>query len=369
VIEQPPPNDRTPEPPAPPAAPAVPASQSPPPVPPVPPGRARQRGFGRRALYLGLAALVALLIAAVLFVGPWLPRSRAEGVEPVAIVIEKGDTLSRAADKLQEAGLISSAGHFTLLARVLGGGGAVKTGEYGFYPGDGWSQHLATLQSGRSIQRLVVIPEGMPSVLVHERLMNTPLLTGEIPVPEEGSVLPSSYDYRRGETRAAVLQRMQEGMRRELERLWAERSPNSVVSSPREAIILASIVEKETGKPEERRRVAGVYTNRLRQGIKLDADPTVIYPITRGRPLGRRILRSELQADTGYNTYARAGLPIGPIANPGRESIAAVLNPEQHDFVFFVADGTGGHVFARTLQEHNANVQRWYAIRRARGEM
>ena len=158
-------------------------------------------------------------------------------------------------------------------------------------------------------------------------------------------------------------------MKRELDALWAKRRPHSVVRTKEEAIILASIVEKETGKPSERRMVAGVYSNRLRQGMKLDADPTVIYPITRGKPLGRRILRSELQADNGYNTYARAGLPDGPIANPGRQSIAAVLNPERTDALYFVADGTGGHIFATTLAEHNANVRKWYSIRRARGEM
>ncbi len=169
------------------------------------------------------------------------------------------------------------------------------------------------------MQRLVTIPEGMPSVLVHERLMRIPYLTGNIEVPQEGTVLPNSYSFQRGETRAALLGRMQAAMRRELARLWARRRPDIAVSSPEEAIILASIVEKETGKPSERRMVAGVYTNRLKQGMRLDADPTVIYPITRGRPLGRRILRSELRADTGYNTYVRAGLPAGPIANPGRE--------------------------------------------------
>jgi UPF0755 protein len=344
---------------------AAPPPAPPPPVPPAPPPRPAKSG---RRIYIAAGLLAALALVAYLFLAPWFPRARPEGAQPVAVVIEQGDTLAKAAGKLEEAGIISSSGRFTLLARLLGGG-SIKTGEYAFFPSDGWSQHLATLQSGRSIRRSVVIPEGMPSVLVHERLMNTPLLTGEIAVPEEGTVLPSTYDYRRGESRAAVLQRMQEAMQRELASLWAQRSPNTVVSSPREAIILAAIVEKETGKPEERRRVAGVYSNRLRQGMKLDADPTVIYPITRGRPLGRRILRSELQADTGYNTYARAGLPVGPIANPGRESIAAVLNPESHDFVYFVADGSGGHVFARTLAEHNANVQRWYALRRSRGEM
>jgi UPF0755 protein len=188
-------------------------------------------------------------------------------------------------------------------------------------------------------------------------------------VPAEGSVLPDSYNYQRGETRAAVLERMQEAMTRELDRLWKQRKPGSVVNSKREAIILASIVEKETGKPAERRTVAAVYSNRLRRGMKLDADPTVIYPITRGKPLGRRILRSELRAVNGYNTYAMSGLPVGPIANPGRESIAAVLDPAQSNALFFVADGTGGHVFASTLSEHEANRQRWYAIRRQRGEM
>jgi len=142
-----------------------------------------------------------------------------------------------------------------------------------------------------------------------------------------------------------------------------------VVVSPQAAVILASIVEKETGKPSERRMIAGVYANRLRRGMPLQADPTVIYPVTRGRPLGRRILRSELNANNGYNTYRLTGLPIGPIANPGRASIAAVLNPERTNALFFVADGEGGHIFADTLEQHNANVQRWYAIRRARGEM
>jgi UPF0755 protein len=142
-----------------------------------------------------------------------------------------------------------------------------------------------------------------------------------------------------------------------------------VVNSPQDAIILAGIVEKETGKASERRTVAGVYSNRLKTGMRLQADPTVIYPVTKGKPLGRRILRSELQADNGYNTYARAGLPAGPITNPGKEAIAAVLNPAPTRYVYFVADGTGGHVFAETLAEHNANVEKWYAIRKSRGEM
>ena len=162
---------------------------------------------------------------------------------------------------------------------------------------------------------------------------------------------------------------MQAAMAKTLDKLWAARAPDAVVRDKREALILASIVEKETGKPSERPMVAGVYSNRLRQGMKLDADPTVIYPVTKGKPLGRRILESELRADNGYNTYVRIGLPAGPIANPGRESIAAVLHPARTQALYFVADGTGGHVFAATLAEQNANVEKWRALRRARGEM
>ena len=219
------------------------------------------------------------------------------------------------------------------------------------------------------VRRRHAVPNALHPLVAYQGVVMPYMLTGEIEVPPEGSVLPDTYSYRRGESRSAVLERMQAAMRRELARLWEQRSANTAVVSPEAAIILASIVEKETGKPSERRMVAGVYTNRLRRGMPLQADPTVIYPITRGRPLGRRIRQSELRANNGYNTYASAGLPIGPIANPGRASIAAVLNPQPTSALYFVADGSGGHVFADTLEQHNANVQRWYALRRARGEM
>jgi UPF0755 protein len=182
-------------------------------------------------------------------------------------------------------------------------------------------------------------------------------------------VLPDSYGYQRGETRAALVARMQQAMVKELNALWANRKPGCPIESKEDAVTLASIVEKETAKESERRLIAGVYCNRLRIGMKLDADPTVIYPITKGKPLGRRIKRSELQSEDPYNTYTHAGLPPGPIANPGKESIAAVLNPAPTKALYFVADGTGGHVFAETLQQQQANVAKWYAIRRARGQM
>jgi UPF0755 protein len=270
---------------------------------------------------------------------------------------------------MERAGVISSARRFVLMAKLLGSSDPIRAGEYAMPAGISQSELLELMQSGKVVQRLVRVPEGLPSVLVHEALMKAPELTGTVAVPEEGSVLPDSYGYERGDTRAAVLARMQAAMDRYLAEAWKRRQPDLVVNTPQEAVTLASIVEKETGKEEERRTVAAVYSNRLRQGMRLQADPTIIYPITRGRPLGRRILRSEVNAVNGYNTYAMAGLPRGPIANPGRASIDAVLNPAKTDALYFVADGSGGHVFANTLEEHNRNVAKWYDIRRARGEM
>jgi UPF0755 protein len=166
-----------------------------------------------------------------------------------------------------------------------------------------------------------------------------------------------------------VVLRMQAAMKKTVEELWPKRSADTVVKTPQEAVTLASIVEKETSKKSELRMVAGVYSNRLRKGMMLQADPTIIYPITKGKPLGRRIRQSEIASVNDYNTYSMVGLPKGPIANPSRAAIEAVLNPEKTKALFFVADGQGGHVFANTLEEHNANVEKWYAIRRERGEM
>ena len=313
--------------------------------------------------------LIVLLLGALL--AGWAYWSMWAGSGPSGeaktIVVEQGASVADVAVQLSRQGLIRTGpATYRRLARFLGSPDPIQAGEFQIPAGASGAAILDILQHGRPVQRLVTVPEGMPSVLVHERLMAAPFLTGEVAVPEEGSVLPNSYAYRRGETRAAVLARMQRAMREELARLWARRSPRAVVTTPQEAVTLASIVEKETGKPSERRMVAGVYSNRLRRGMKLDADPTIIYPITRGRPLGRPIRRSEIDAVNGYNTYTRVGLPVGPIANPGRESIAAVLNPAETQALYFVADGTGGHIFANTLEEHNRNHQRWRQIREER---
>jgi len=316
--------------------------------------------------------LLALGVAAALILGFWFIQGwNAAGParQEVAVVIPRGASLPRAAALLEQAGAISSSSRFLVQAKLFGHGRGIKAGEYAIPAGASDAKILWMLENGKTLQRFVAVPEGLPSILVWERLSSAPALTGDVPVPEDGSILPDSYAYQRGDSRAAVLKRMQAAMAKTLDKLWAARAPDAAVKDKREALILASIVEKETGKPSERPMVAGVYSNRLRQGMKLDADPTVIYPVTRGKPLGRRILESELHADNGYNTYVRAGLPAGPIANPGRESIAAVLHPARTQALYFVADGTGGHVFAATLAEQNANVEKWRALRRARGEM
>jgi UPF0755 protein len=321
------------------------------------------RKVGCFGLVVGLVAIAALFLVVQGWggAGP-APRT-------LTVQVPQGATLAAAAVELEKTGAIKSASRFRLYARVFGSGDPIKAGEYRIPAHLSQADILKMLQGGKTLQRLVVVPEGYPSVLVHDALMKADGLVGQVPVLAEGSVLPDSYAFQRGDTRASVVARMQGAMRKYLVAAWAKRKPGIAVTTPEQAIILAAIVEKETGKPSERRTVAAVYGNRLRLHMPLQADPTVIYPITRGRPLGRRILRSELQAKNGYNTYAEAGLPVGPIANPGRASIDAVLNPAPTQALYFVADGTGGHVFADTLEQHNANVQKWYAIRRGRGEM
>jgi UPF0755 protein len=314
---------------------------------------------------LGVLALFAALIA-IWFLW-WSPGPKPG---PHTIVVEEGSSLGSVAGQLEKQGAIpGSARTYRMMARLLGSGDPVQAGEFEIPEGTSGAAVLDLLQHGQPVQRLITVTEGMPSVIVQEKLAGIRYLSGPAPLPPEGSVLPDSYGYKRGEARAAIVQRMQAAMTKTLDALWAKRKPTCPVNSKEEAVTLASIVEKETGKPSERRTVAGVYCNRLRIGMKLDADPTVIYPITKGKPLGRRIRRSELAADTGYNTYKKPGLPAGPIANPGRDSIAAVLDPAATKAIYFVADGTGGHVFAETFAEHRANVEKWYAIRRARGEM
>lgn len=319
------------------------------------------------AKYAIIAAALLLALIAGNFVYGWTapgPLTR-----EVTVVIKPGSSITLAAAQLEKGGVIKSADAFVNRAKIFGATSTIKAGEFIIPAGASNSDVLSILTGGKTVQRMVTIPEGMPSIMVHERLMANERLTGNIPVPAEGSVLPDSYAFEKNEPRAAVLKRMQDAMTKTMDELWPERSKTTVVKTPQEALALASIVEKETALKSELRLVAGVYSNRIKQGMMLQADPTIIYPITKGKPLGRRIRQSEISAVNDYNTYAMVGLPKGPIANPSRAAIEAVLNPQETKALFFVADGKGGHVFADTLQEHNANVEKWYAIRRERGEM
>lgn len=321
----------------------------------------------RRGCLVVAALGILAFIGVAVFAAGWYGSANFE--EDTTFVVPSGSSLTSVARKLEDQGLIDSADGFLLRAKILGSSAPIKAGEFLLPAGNSAASILSAFQRGDVIRRYVTIPEGIPSIMVQERLMAEPLLTGEVAVPTEGSVLPDTYDFERGESRASVMQRMQAAMGKTLAELWDKRAPGIAVKTPKEAVILASIVEKETGVSSERRMVAGLYSNRVKTGMLLQADPTIIYPITKGKPLGRRILQSEISAVNGYNTYTMVGLPVGPITNPGRDSIAAVLNPEKTSALYMVADGKGGHVFGDTLEQHNANVEKWYALRRQRGEM
>lgn len=319
----------------------------------------------RRLGCFGLLIVLALAAGAFLVLQEW--GGRGPLAASTRFEVSDGATLAGTAQRLEKIGAIYSADRFKIYARLFGARTRIKTGEYRFPAHLSEADILKLLQGGKTLQRFVTVPEGWPSVMVKDRLDAMSELTGSVEAPREGSVLPDSYSFERGDDRATIVKRMQDAMTNYLAVAWAKRKPGLAVRTPEEALVLASIVEKETGKPSERRLVAAVYANRLKQGIKLQADPTIIYPLTKGKPLGRRILLSEVHAVNDYNTYAMTGLPKGPICNPGRASIDAVLDPADSRALYFVADGSGGHVFADTLDQHNANVAKWRAYRAAHG--
>ena len=321
----------------------------------------------RLAKWAVVAAALLLALIAGNFIYGWTAPGPLE--RAATVIIKPGSSMMSAARQLEKSGVVKSADAFVSRAKIFGASNTIKAGEF-VIPAKASNSHiLSILTDGKTVQRMVTIPEGMPSIMVYERLMANDQLTGRISIPAEGSVLPDSYAFDKNEPRAAVLKRMQDARTKTMAELWPERSANTMVKTPLEALTLASIVEKETALKSELRMVSGVYSNRLRIGMRLQADPTIIYPITKGKSLGRRIRKSEIRDVNDYNTYAMIGLPKGPIANPSRAAIAAVLNPQKTTALYFVADGKGGHIFADTLKQHNANVAKWYALRRQRGEM
>lgn len=326
----------------------------------------------RRFVIMLLSAAGTLAVASML-VAVWVawsfqgPGPAAKRGDMTTVMLRHGSSLPEIAATLSHEGVIRSAPVFVAAAQITGAARRLKAGEYEFASHASMASVLADVRDGKIVRHQITIPEGRTSDMVVEALAAKSDLSGVAAAPPEGSILPETYQYERGEDRSAVLRRMMDARDQLVATLWAKRQPGLPFSTPDEALTLASIVEKETGKASERPRVAAVFINRLRQGIRLQSDPTIIYGITQGRPLGRGIRASELAAQTPYNTYAINGLPPTPIANPGRAAIAAVLDPPRTTELYFVADGTGGHVFASTLVEHNANVAKWRAIERSKG--
>lgn len=291
----------------------------------------------------------------------------AEGGEITVFTVERGMSVSAIARSLKHRGLISDPFIFKVGVR-LSGGGSMKAGEYAI-PSQASMAEIATLlREGKALMHKLTVAEGLTVAQVLRLVKAHEALNGELTVkPAEGTLMPETYLFQRGTARDELVEKMRQAKLAYLDEMWEKRADGLPFSTPYEALILASIVEKETAVTSERPLVASVFINRLHKGIRLQSDPTVIYGINGGEPLGRRIKQSELARDTPYNTYRIRGLPPTPIANPGKDSIAAVLNPPQTNYLYFVADGSGGHAFASTLDEHNRNVVKWRRVQRQRG--
>lgn len=290
--------------------------------------------------------------------------------EETVVLIERGSGVRSISTELEEQQVIDDALAFQVAARLSGKAGRLQAGEYEFSPGASLREVLEKLESGDFVVRQLTVPEGRTSYEVVALLEGIEVLEGDVPdLPPEGSLLPETYHYQWGGRRQDLIDRMQKDMQALVQALWSERNEGLPLETPEEAVTLASIVEKETAVASERPMVASVFINRLRQGMPLQSDPTVIYSLTKGEgPLDRELTRKDWEIEDPYNTYYINGLPPGPIANPGRASLEAVLDPADTDYFYFVADGSGGHAFAQSLDEHNRNVRNWRRIREGEDE-
>ena len=339
-------------------------------VAPPPPERPERRRGGLLATISGFLTLGVVLALGAL-IGLTLINRQASEPGPLAadkvVVIPSRSGTSEIASILAREGVIEHPSLFEMSAR-FGGKGPLKHGEYMFKAHASVRDTIETLTNGRQVQHAITFPEGLTSEQIVARLNDNDVLSGEIAeTPPEGSLLPDTYKFERGATRQQILNLMRTKQREVLTQIWQRRNADVPVKTPAEMVTLASIVEKETGRADERPRVAGVFVNRLQKRMKLQSDPTIVYGLVGGRgTLGRGILRSEIERPTPYNTYVIEGLPPGPIANPGRAALEAVANPSRTKDLYFVADGTGGHAFADTLEGHQRNVTRWRQVERAR---
>ncbi len=301
----------------------------------------------------------------------WYGAREFEGPGPLTaektVLIPRGAGVRDMAESLEREGVIDNWLVFILGQKITRSDAKMKAGEYLFKPGQSMASVVDTIASGKVVLHQVTIPEGLTSQQVVDRLMANEFLTGTPVVPLEGTLLPETYRIHRGMSRDEVLKLMADAQQKAVKAVWEKRAPDLPLKNVQELIILASIVEKETGEPQERPQVAAVFINRLNKRMRLQSDPTIIYGIAGGKgTLGRPISRTDITTPTAYNTYAIDGLPPGPISNPGREALEAVANPAATKDLYFVADGTGGHAFAETLNDHNKNVAKWRAIEATR---
>lgn len=344
------------------------------PQPDTAPRRAWARGIVRffRNLLITLAILALLAGGGAWYGWQWIngvidqpgPHGAAK-----LVLIPRGTGLQEIGLRLSDARLIGDPRYFLAAHYLRGQGKPVRAGEFEVPAGASVAAILELLQSGPMVVRRLTVPEGLTTQAVLALIQQAEGLTGTVPreLPE-GVLLPDTYHFTYGDTRGELAGRMRKAMDEALNQAWSQRSPDLPLSSPRDLLALAALVEKETGVEAERARVAGVFINRLRKGMKLQSDPTVIYSLVGGAgKLERSLTRGDLDRVHPYNTYAVTGLPPGPIANPGRAALQAAAQPARHDELYFVADGSGGHAFAKSLDEHNRNVARWRQIQRERG--
>ena len=288
---------------------------------------------------------------------------------PITLVIPRGAGVDEIAARLSRTGVLADPLIFRHAARLTGHDKGLRAGEYAFAAAISAREVLMLLGSGKTVVRRLTVAEGLTTREVLDRLLVTEGLDGSVePVPEEGSLLPETYHFSYGDSRAAMVHRMSTAMQETVTTLWWQRDMDLSLRSPRQMVVLASLVEKETGLAAERSRIAAVFLNRLEKGMRLQSDPTVVYGLTNGSgSLGRALTRRDLRHPSPYNTYVIKGLPPAPICNPGRASLESVVHPARTRDLYFVADGSGGHIFAATLKEHNQNVARWRRIRDAEG--
>jgi UPF0755 protein len=323
-----------------------------------------------RTFFLSGFLIALLLVGGAIAFGSWLWEdfnSAGPSAQDTTVVIPKGTGIGGISDLLANARVIDNGLSFKIGARVISEGRPLKAGEYVFPASISPRAAMQLMVDGKVVQHKVTIPEGLTVAEIYGLLTQVPLLVGDLPkAPAEGKLLPQTYLYLRGETRDAIVDRMRHDMETTLQKLWAARDMNIPLKTPDEAVTLASMIEKETGQKDERAHVAAVFYNRMKLNMPLQSDPTIIYALTDGKgKLDRALTYTDLKLDNPYNTYTNIGLPPGPIANPGLDALTAALHPLQSKDLYFVADGTGGHAFAATIEQHNKNVAKWRKLQKA----